>query len=390
MANFNGRPLRRATFCHRSSMVMFSHKFRSGCWQSVLVRWASSDGACCWIRYLHLLYRLPPDKEASFGCALYASFRAWAKDPLYRVHMPCWPNGYRPTNDHAWVPPSMLVSCLISTASNSKLVFTNLISISCFLLRCTIWYDCFDAIVRASIGVWVWWRLAVHFLCIRFCWCHLVGGLPILRLWRSLIASTHRWKRKEIHCQLVVGSSRRICKLSRYPHMRFHKSNTQAFVTFHSPIFLFFSVVTTSAILENNEILAVLRHSLRTHGPKLWLRNTDDRTTDLYETSASILHQRSESHQRVPTLLLREFLCTIFQWLCLLVSFSRLFRTVHCRLFHTWPCGCFQCSFPLWPIGWSIRIGSHIPVHAKWSIHWVNTVRPYVWSLPRTRAATEY
>lgn len=58
------------------------------------------------------------------------------------------------------------------------------------------------------------------------------------------------------------------------------------------------SVVTASAILENNEIPTILRHFIRTHGPKLWLRNVDDRAANLYETSASLFHQRSESNQK--------------------------------------------------------------------------------------------
>lgn len=68
------------------------------------------------------------------------------------------------------------------------------------LSRCTIWDNRFDAAVWTAIGVWFWWRLAVHFLCIRFCWCHLVGSLFVFRSRRSIITSDHRWKRKEIYC----------------------------------------------------------------------------------------------------------------------------------------------------------------------------------------------
>lgn len=61
--------------------------------------------------------------------------------------------------------------------------------------------------------------------------------------------------------------------------------------------FFYFYPVTASAIFENNEIVTILCHFIRTHGPKLWLRNIDDRAANLYETSASIFHQRSESNR---------------------------------------------------------------------------------------------
>lgn len=120
MANLNGRPPHRATFCRRFSMAMWSHKSPSACWPSVTVRWASLAGVCCWIRCLHLLCRLPLAKVASFGCALYASSKVWARDQLYHVHMPCWPNGYRPLNDHAWVLLSTQVCYIFQHLHNKN------------------------------------------------------------------------------------------------------------------------------------------------------------------------------------------------------------------------------------------------------------------------------
>lgn len=69
------------------------------------------------------------------------------------------------------------------------------------------------------------------------------------------------------------------------------KVNRSIYLSFSiSFILLHCFIVTASAILENNEILTVLCHFICAHGPKLRLRNIDDRAANLYETSASIFH----------------------------------------------------------------------------------------------------
>lgn len=216
MVNSDGVQQHRVTFYHRFSMVMCSHKFHSECWPSDLVRWASLDGACCWIPYLHSLYRLPLEKVMFFGCALCVSFKDWAKVQLYHAHMPCWPNGFRPMNDHEWGLLFMLVCCwTLNTKGSTEIYFPNRNWSNCFFVyfcRCPIWNNRIDAIVWSSVWIRFWWRLAIDFLCIRFCRCHLVCSVPHLCVRRPNNTSTYWWKRKEIHCERIVGNGRCFCK----------------------------------------------------------------------------------------------------------------------------------------------------------------------------------
>lgn len=82
----------------------------------------------------------------------------------------------------------------------------NLTKFSCFnsIIRCTIRNDRIDAAVWFVGRIWFPRWLAINLLCVWFGRCDLVHSFPLLRLRRSVIASTYRRKRKEIHHQLAV------------------------------------------------------------------------------------------------------------------------------------------------------------------------------------------